>query len=145
MLLVCPWICCSEMLNTILKTQWFSYNLTFGPLVKCSVNNVHIRRAFLLMPSTNLSHYVCPSHKNTNVLGTILWILYLTLFRYAAKHKIWRKHNMMCLHVQLPVNEEANHIYMECERKGEKAKFPLQRTGLMNQVLLLCYGRIINK
>lgn len=41
---------------------------------------------------------------------------------------------MMHLHVQLPFNGGADHIYMECERKEEKANFQLPRTGLMNQV-----------
>lgn len=93
----------------------------------------------------NLFHYIYPSHKNTNAIGTLLSIIYPTVFRYIEKHKIWRKHNMMYLHVQLLFNGEADHIYVECEREAETVNFQLQTTGLMHQVLLFCYGRIINK
>lgn len=49
---------------------------------------------------------------------------------------------MMYLHVQLPFNGNADHIYMEYEFKGEKANFQLQGTGLMNQVLF-CYFAMV--
>lgn len=52
----------------------------------------------------------------------------------------------MYLHVQLPFSgAAAQYIYMKVEGKEKKANFQLQRTDLMNQVLLFCYGRIINK
>lgn len=69
-----------------------------------------------------------------------------TIFRYAAKHtKYEETYYDLFIYVASIEYRDADHIHVEYERTRKKLTLGCKELDLMNQVLLFCYGRIINK
>lgn len=75
-------------------------------------------------------------HRNTTLNS-----LSLCIQIYNNTHKIWRKHSMMCLHVQLPFNGTTNNIHMECDQVEKSSISVLKNWLNLSNFPLLCYGR----
>lgn len=108
------------MLNIILTTQWFSYNLISGPWVKCLHSNIHFIRGLSYKPHQN-SDYICPL-TDTNVIGTLLQILYPPYLIHDMVYNIGRK--LFFFMSSFPLMESLIiYMYMEYKREAEKANF----------------------